>query len=80
MSPHQWDMVRALRNVPADTEFTVGDMVKLYGYPHKDASKVLQQDAILLEWIGYSDPCYRAGKIRYKLRADFDVLYAALPQ
>lgn len=73
MTPHQKDMIQALKNVSDDTEFCSGDMKKFYGYPHNDASKVLQQDNILLNFVCYSEDGYRAGKIRYRLRNDFRI-------
>lgn len=73
MTPHQVDMVQALRKVPDDTEFTAGDMRKIYGYPHADASKVLQQYAIVGVFVGYFGEAYRAGKIRYRRSDDFEI-------
>jgi hypothetical protein len=65
VTPHQKDMLVALGQVPEGTEFCAGDMSKLYGYPHDDAAKVLQQDFILMNFLDYADPSYRGGKIRY---------------
>lgn len=72
MTPHQKDIVRALKKVPANAEFCAGDLKKLYGYPHSNSSQVLQQDTILLNFVTYADPSYRNGKIWYKLHPDFD--------
>lgn len=72
MSPHQLEMVRALCRVPPGKEFCSGDMAKVYGYPYKDASTILQQLPVLDNFLQYSNPSYRAGKIRYKLKDDFN--------
>jgi len=63
---HQQEMLAAIARMPSGTEFTAGDTRKFYGYPHADAAKVLQQDAVLFSnALTYSVPPYRAGKIRY---------------
>ncbi len=76
LTERQLEMVRALNLVSREDEFCSGDMAKLYGYPHKDASKVLQQDVILGHFITYSTPPYRAAKTRYRLAPQFDSVVA----
>jgi hypothetical protein len=67
LTEHQKDMVEALSKIPAGEVFYVR-RVREEGYPHKDAAKVLQQDAILLNYVTYANPSYDGRGIRYMIR------------
>jgi hypothetical protein len=75
MAPHQIEMVKALINVPEGCVFTSGDMHKKYGYPHKDASRVLQQ-MITWQGIDYAEPDFDKGKIQYRRAGSDDYIHS----
>lgn len=65
LTEHQQDMVKALSNIPRGEVFYVR-RTREAGYPHGDAAKVLQQDAILGVYVGYSSSLsYDSNGIRY---------------
>jgi hypothetical protein len=69
LTDHQKDMISALSKIPAGEVFYVR-RTREEGYPHSDAAKVLQQDAILLNYVTYADPSYDNKGIRYMIRKD----------
>jgi len=75
LTDHQRDMVEAIKAAPYDIEFRPQDIRKIYGYPHSDASKILQQDVILLQFVTYAPVPYKKGAIHYMKNKDFDMYY-----
>lgn len=75
LTPHQRDIIDAIKAVPVGTEFRSGDLAKHYGYPHKDASKVLQQDIILSTFVSYAPEEYKNNAIHYVKSKDFDLWF-----
>lgn len=69
LTDHQKDMVEALAKIPVGEVF-YARRTRKEGYPHSDAAKVLQQDAILLTYVTYADPAYDSKGIRYMIRKD----------
>ena len=75
MTLHQRNMLETFMRIPMNTSFTAGDAVKKYGYPHKDASRVLQQ---LISWaISYANPRFAKNKIQY-IRDKSDNFYITI--
>lgn len=71
MTEHQKDMVVALTKIPTGEVF-YARRLKEVGYPHKDAAKVLQQDAILSIYVTYAEPSYDSKGIRYMVKENIN--------
>lgn len=67
LTDHQKDIVAALSKIPAGEVF-YARRLKEVGYPHKDAAKVLQQDAMLSIYVKYAEPSYDSKGIRYMVK------------